>query len=233
MFRSYIDFCGIHFCGGKVSPGLILWSPDSLNYKLGTTPTPLNRFILGHRSQQMEPSFTEKPSLKSEKMLFPVPLPLLVSNTEKWQQPRSRTPLDLNTPDTIFVTIFHKGSFFRTNVQIYETWELGLACQGFYFCKVTGRVYFDQLTSCHLNIEYCMPLVEHPSWKHFWRFALGLISTALERVLPGPFHFIAKKAFGLTLEASNRAMTIYFSHNFQLQHCPIFDTIVVICTLIQ
>ena len=40
MFRSYIDFCGIHFCGGKVSPGLILWSPDSLNYKLGTTPTP-------------------------------------------------------------------------------------------------------------------------------------------------------------------------------------------------
>ena len=94
-------------------------------------------------------------------------------------------------------------------------------------------VYFDQLTRCHLNIEYCMPLVEHPSWKHFWRFALGLISTALERVLPGPFHFIAKKAFGLTLEASNRAMTIYFSHNLQLQHYPIFDTIVVICTLIQ
>ena len=140
MFRSYIDFCGIHFCGGKVSPGLILWSPDSLNYKLGTTPTPLNRFILGHRSQQMEPSFTEKPSLKSEKMLFPVLLPLLlVSNTEKWQQLRSRTPLDLNTPDTIFVTIFHKGSFGRT-IQIYKTWELGLACQGFWLCKVTGTV---------------------------------------------------------------------------------------------
>ena len=141
----------------------------------------------------MEPSFTEKPSLKSEKMLFPVALPLLVSNTEKWQQPRSRTPLDLNTPDTIFVTIFHKGSFCRTNVQLYKTWELGLACQGFYFCKVTGRVYFDQLTSCHLNIEYCMPLVEHPSWKHFWRFALGLISTALERVLQVHFILLPKR----------------------------------------
>ena len=183
----------------------------------------------------MEPSFTEKPCLKSEKRLFPVALPLLlVSNTEKWQQPRSRTPLDLNTP-TQYLSQFSTKGLFAGQYKYIKHGNLVWPARDFTFVKWQAHctVYFDQLTRCHLNIEYCMPLVEHPSWKHFWRFALGLISTALERVLPGPFHFIAKKAFGLTLEASNRAMTIYFSHNLQLQHCPIFDTIVVICTLIQ
>ena len=134
------------------------------------------------------------------------------------------------TLPTQYLSQFSTKGLFAGQYKYIKHGNLVWPARDFNFVK--WQAQFNS-TSCHLNIEYCMPLVEHPSWKQFWRFALGLISTALERVLPGPFHFIAKKAFGLTLEASNRAMTIYFSHNFQLQHCPIFDTIVVICTLIQ
>ena len=84
------------------------------------------------------------------------------------------------TLPTQYLSQFSTKGLFAGQYKYIKHGKLVWPARDFNFVK--WQAQFNS-TSCHLNIEYCMPLVEHPSWKHFWRFALGLISTALERVL--------------------------------------------------